>query len=250
MCGPHSCSSRLRLHLHEYHQSSHCTITTPDLTFHPIVIVPSSPEPVVITATTDAVRSDVPTAAHKRKRDHHTDSKHEEAHESLLPAPPEFFRTSLLVDTVPHPTTVPYIVTPSTPSPVVCYECVSAPTLGTFHPDRALALGVPKGPLFGKLSRNETITLPSGVVITPDQVKDPDIPGQVIFMVSCPTVAHVSHVVTHSHWAKYYSETIDTRVVVVHLGPREVVLHTDYVEWISKFTSAAVHIYVSSLCLC
>jgi ribonuclease Z len=39
-----------------------------------------------------------------------------------------------------------------------------------FLPERADALGIPPGPLYGKLVKGESITLPDGRVITPDSV--------------------------------------------------------------------------------
>jgi ribonuclease Z len=44
---------------------------------------------------------------------------------------------------------------------------------GRFHPDRAAALGVPKGPMFGALQRGEAVTLPDGRVVAPEQVVEP-----------------------------------------------------------------------------
>jgi len=41
---------------------------------------------------------------------------------------------------------------------------------GRFHPERAEALGVPKGPLYGTLQRGETITLPGGRTVRPEEV--------------------------------------------------------------------------------
>jgi ribonuclease Z len=41
---------------------------------------------------------------------------------------------------------------------------------GTFDLDRAEALGIPKGPLFGQLQRGQTVTLPDGRTIAPPEV--------------------------------------------------------------------------------
>jgi ribonuclease Z len=41
---------------------------------------------------------------------------------------------------------------------------------GEFHPEAALALGVPAGPLFGELQRGGTVTLPDGKIVRPDDV--------------------------------------------------------------------------------
>jgi len=41
---------------------------------------------------------------------------------------------------------------------------------GKFNPDQARSLGIPRGPLWGRLQRGESITLNSGREISPDQV--------------------------------------------------------------------------------
>jgi ribonuclease Z len=49
---------------------------------------------------------------------------------------------------------------------------------GRFNLDQARALGIPEGPLFGKLQRGETVTLPDGRTIPPQQVVGPSRPGR------------------------------------------------------------------------
>jgi ribonuclease Z len=44
---------------------------------------------------------------------------------------------------------------------------------GLFHLERAGALGVPPGPLFGELQRGRAVTLPDGRRVEPGQVVDP-----------------------------------------------------------------------------
>jgi ribonuclease Z len=41
---------------------------------------------------------------------------------------------------------------------------------GVFHPEKAVALGVPRGPLWSKLQSGETVTTPEGGEVRPDQV--------------------------------------------------------------------------------
>jgi ribonuclease Z len=41
---------------------------------------------------------------------------------------------------------------------------------GEFHPDKALGLGVPRGPLWSRLQSGETVSTPEGAEIRPDQV--------------------------------------------------------------------------------
>jgi len=50
------------------------------------------------------------------------------------------------------------------------YALVEHTRRGRFHPDRARELGIPEGPLWGRLSRGETIVLEDGRLIDPAQL--------------------------------------------------------------------------------
>ncbi len=51
---------------------------------------------------------------------------------------------------------------------------------GRFYPERARELGVPAGPLFGRLQRGEVIRTPDGREVTPDEVLGPRRPGRTV----------------------------------------------------------------------
>jgi ribonuclease Z len=55
-------------------------------------------------------------------------------------------------------------------TPSVGWALVEDERPGRFHPDKASALGVPKGPLFGALQRGREVTLEDGRVVRPEEV--------------------------------------------------------------------------------
>ena len=60
------------------------------------------------------------------------------------------------------------------------YRLEEHPRPGKFKTETAKALGVPYGPLWGKLQRGESITLDEGSTISPNQVLGPPRPGRKI----------------------------------------------------------------------
>jgi ribonuclease Z len=56
-------------------------------------------------------------------------------------------------------------------------EC---PRPGRFNIEAAKQLGVPEGPLFGRLQRGEAVTLPGGREVRPEEVLGPPRPGAVV----------------------------------------------------------------------
>lgn len=63
-------------------------------------------------------------------------------------------------------------------SHAVGYALVEKDRLGRFDPERARALGVPEGPLWGELQRGQVVTLESGAVVGPETIVGPPRPGR------------------------------------------------------------------------
>ena len=56
--------------------------------------------------------------------------------------------------------------------PSFAYAYVEKPRPGRFHPKKAKALGVPEGPMWGRLQRGQSVKLPAGRVVKPVEVMD------------------------------------------------------------------------------
>jgi ribonuclease Z len=58
-------------------------------------------------------------------------------------------------------------------APSLGYSLIEEERKGRFNPDRARELGIPEGPLWGRLHREETVTLDDGTVIEPGMLVGP-----------------------------------------------------------------------------
>ena len=54
--------------------------------------------------------------------------------------------------------------------PCVGYAFTEDPRPGVFHPEKAAALGVPRGPMWSRLQGGESVSLGNGIVVKPEEV--------------------------------------------------------------------------------
>ena len=60
------------------------------------------------------------------------------------------------------------------------YALVERDRLGRFDPEKARELGIPEGPLWGRLHKGSPVTLPDGRTITPEVLVGPPRPGRTV----------------------------------------------------------------------
>jgi ribonuclease Z len=66
------------------------------------------------------------------------------------------------------------------PGPAFGYALVEDDRKGRFDPDRARSMGVPEGPMWGKIHRGENVTLEDGRVVQPSELVGPRRPGRTV----------------------------------------------------------------------
>jgi len=122
------------------------------------------------------------------------------------------------------------------------YICKLAPIPGKFMPEKAKALNIPKGPLYGKLVKGETIQV-NGLTIRPEQVVGPTVPGPILLIVDCPTVELVEELAASAPInALCIQDEGEKLMCVIHLASQEVINHPTYREWIASFPERVHHI--------
>jgi len=67
--------------------------------------------------------------------------------------------------------------------PSLAYALIEKPRPGRFDPERAISLGVSKGPLWSRLQRGFEVRLPDGRIVKPEDVLGPERPGRKIVYV-------------------------------------------------------------------
>jgi len=97
---------------------------------------------------------------------------------------------------------------------------------GRFDPDHARELGVPEGPMWGKIHKGEAVTLENGTVIQPSQLVGPPRPGRTVVITGdtrpCKgTVEHAHHADLLIHEATFGDEEAERANETGHSTARE-----------------------------
>eukprot|EP00871_Galdieria_phlegrea_P001110 jgi/Galph1/19/GphlegSOOS_G4862.1 len=134
-------------------------------------------------------------------------------------------------------------------APCVSYVVTMVDIPGKFDPQAAASLKVPKGRLFGQLSRGETVTLPDGVIIQPSQVMSLPTPGPAVVIICCPHIEYVPLIVSTARLGRNslrlpshegYSTT-ERHLCVIHIGTFAVFLDDQYSKWVGSLGDDVTH---------
>lgn len=133
------------------------------------------------------------------------------------------------------------------PNPVACYACKLPPIPGKFHPEKAVALNVPRGPSYAALVQGRPVTLEDGTVVRPEDVVDPPSPGPAVLVADCPSKDFLPALGRNPELralaaAAAAEGSKDPVACVVHLAPAAVVRTEAYAAFVAAFPGAQ-HIF-------
>jgi ribonuclease Z len=106
------------------------------------------------------------------------------------------------------------------------YHLVEETRLGRFNPEKAREIGVPEGPLWGKIHKGETVQLPDGRTVEPSELVGPSRPGRRIVLTgdSRPSEATVNAAMQADvlvHEATFATEEAPRALETSHSTARE-----------------------------
>lgn len=136
-----------------------------------------------------------------------------------------------------------YFTTPETKDTVVCYVVQTPIVPGKFDMAAATKLGVPKGPLCGKLVKGETIELPNGKKVSPEDCVGAPTPGPIILIISCPSMDFVDSLSSHSGFEPLMADSKTGRnMFIFHISPDHVIASPVYQSWMQRFSPKTQHV--------
>ncbi|KAJ1647416.1 hypothetical protein LPJ64_001192 [Coemansia asiatica] len=136
------------------------------------------------------------------------------------------------------------------PSPAsICFIAEGPEVPGKFDVQAAKALGLKQGPLYGKLTRGESVTAPDGSIIHPWQCVGPARLSGIFIIIDCPAPAFIDSLVNRPQFAPYLDICSDEKsadlqkrlLLIVHsLGPG-VAQDKRYKDWVARFPAHVRH---------
>ncbi|CAH1971818.1 unnamed protein product [Acanthoscelides obtectus] len=135
----------------------------------------------------------------------------------------------------------------------MCYICRLQPRPGALNLDRCVKMGVPPGPLLGKLKSGEDVTLKDGTVVCSKDVCEPDDPGPIFIVVDCPAVDYIDSLLNNESLKQHqrFAKSDDcVASLVVHFTAKEVMEHPSYKKWVDEFPPSTQHLVLNESNTC
>ena len=125
---------------------------------------------------------------------------------------------------------------------VVAYVVTIKPSLPSICMEKCSKLGIPIGPLIGKLKSGMSVKLDSGQIISPSDVLKPSETAKKVLVVECPSSRYFDDL-KNSNKLVFTDE--DELVYVFHFTSTKVATEPEYVAWMSTFPSKTSHIMIN-----
>ena len=128
------------------------------------------------------------------------------------------------------------------------YICIPKQKKRAFNKDKALALGLKPGPIFGELQKGKSITLDNGKVITLNDVSDEALPSSSVLILYLPTEEHMNALINNEIMAKYIQKNLGQDFIydisiVVHITPKFNIINNEkYNKFMALFGKDVEHI--------
>jgi ribonuclease Z len=121
---------------------------------------------------------------------------------------------------------------------------------GKFLVEKAIALEVPKGKLFGQLHQGKDVILPNGRLVKSSDCVSPSVPGGGAGIIVCPSTEYIESLLESKGFLRYQTQANDPQPpafqlqVLYHFGDSKVLTHPGYVEFIKRFGPSVQHVLV------
>jgi ribonuclease Z len=147
---------------------------------------------------------------------------------------------------------------------VLSFLFTTPPVLGRFLADKATELGIPKGPLYGKLKAGQAVTFPDPhdeckvITVESHQVVEPSSPGIVVAVVYYPTLQVLEQLQQSAQLQSFLQQNHATQTakdaileLMVHMAPRDIFHSQHAMTWRSSFdTNTTKHLFIPTEATC
>ena len=131
----------------------------------------------------------------------------------------------------------------SPPNSISVFLCKLSDVPGKFNPQKAVELGLPKGPSYRTLVDGESVTAPDGTIIHPSDVLGPTRIGPTFIVLECPHHRYISSLTSHPLLQnEAFTSSGQTVTLIAHMTPRDVLDSEEYCQWMASFGPATKHL--------